>query len=96
MRLENWILTEEICTHYHVEETFIRALHESRIIHLRTVQQKHYLAIEEISEFEKMWRLHYEMDINMEGLESIQTLLKKIEKLQQEKQRLENRLRLFE
>lgn len=96
MKFDKLILTDDICTHYHVEHTFIRALHESGIIHLTTVERREYLPVEKIGEFEKMRRLYYEMDINLEGLEAIQNLLEKVQDLQQEKQRLKNRLRLYE
>lgn len=96
MNLEEWILAEEICLHYKVEETFIHALHDSEIIHLRTVKRKSYLPMDEIREFEKMRRLHYEMDINLEGLEAIKRLLDTIKDLQSDNRRLKNRLRIYE
>ncbi|HLS31421.1 MAG TPA: chaperone modulator CbpM [Flavobacteriaceae bacterium] len=96
MNLEDFILTDEICTHYRVEETFILALHEHDLIHLAVVERKYYLPIEQIGEFEKMRRLHYEMNINLEGLEVVKNLLDKVNRLNQEKLRLENRLRLYE
>lgn len=96
MNLEDFILTDEICTHYRVEETFILALHERDLIHLAIVERRRYLPIEQISEFEKMWRLHYEMNINLEGLEAVKNLLDKLSRLKQEKLSLENRLRLYE
>lgn len=96
MNLDDLILMDEICTHYHVERRFVRALHDSDIIPIETVKQKEYIPTEKISEFEKMRRLHYEMNINLEGLEAIRDLLHKVEKLQQEKQHLKNRLRLYE
>ena len=96
MKLDELILTEELCAHYQVEKRFIRALHEREIIHLERVEQKEYLPVEKIGEFEKLRRLHYEMHINMEGLEAVQNLLDKIKNLQREKQRLKNRLRLYE
>lgn len=96
MNLEDFILTDEICTHYRVEETFILALDERELIHLTIVERKRYLPIDQITEFERMRRLHYEMDINLEGLEAVKDLLNKVVRLKQEKQRLENRLRLYE
>lgn len=96
MNLEDFIRTDEICTHYRVEETFILALHEHELIHLAVVERKRYLPIAQINEFEKMRRLHYEMDINLEGLEAVKNLLDKLDELKQEKVRLENRLRLYE
>ena len=43
-----------------------------------------------------MMRLHYELDINMEGIDAISNLLLKIDNLQQELTAAKNKLRLFE
>lgn len=96
MNLEDFILTDEICTHYRVEETFILDLHERDLIRLTVVGRKRYLPIEQIRDFEKMRRLHDEMNINLEGLEAVKNLLDKLNRLKKEKIKLENRLRLYE
>ncbi len=96
MSIKNLISTEEICTHYRVEQQFIHTLHQSEIIQIEIVEKKKYLPLSQMDIFEKMRRLHYEMGINMEGLEAVQTLLNRVEELQQEKRILENRLRLYE
>lgn len=96
MNLKEYILTDKIRVHYHVEEDFLRALHESELIHIEIFECKPYLPISEINEFEKFRRLHYDMEINIPGLEAIQNLLETIHRLQEEKQQLQNRLRLFE
>lgn len=96
MNLEDFILADEICLRYRVEENFIFALHESELIHLRVFEKRYYLPIEQIKDFEKMRRLYYEMEINLEGLEAIKNLLDTIHQLQKEKLQLENRLRLYE
>ena len=43
-----------------------------------------------------MMRMHYDLDINMEGIDVIAHLLKRIDSLQQELKMAKNRLRLFE
>lgn len=96
MKRESWILTEEICTYYRVEETFIQALHEHEIVHLKVVEQRSYFPMEEIREFEKMRRLHYDMNINLEGLAAIKELLHKMNRLKNENLQLKNRLRIYE
>jgi MerR HTH family regulatory protein len=40
--------------------------------------------------------LHYELDINLEGIDAIATLLKKIDALEQELIATKNKLRVFE
>ncbi len=96
MNLENLIATEEICTRYKVEYTFIRSLNESGLIEVITVEKKEYVPYDRISDFEKFRRLHYELDINLEGLEAISHLLDQVKNLQKKNRQLSNRLNLYE
>lgn len=96
MNLEDLITTEELCVRYHVERTFIQSLSESGLIEVIRVEQKEYVHCDKIGQFEKMHRLHYDLNINLEGLEAIQHLLKQVKQLQKDNRRLRNRLDLFE
>ncbi|HEY9184201.1 MAG TPA: chaperone modulator CbpM [Salegentibacter sp.] len=96
MNLEDLIPTEEICTRYKVEQTFISSLSQSGLIRIVTVEKSEYVPSDEIAEFEKLRRLHYELDINLEGLEAIQHLLTQLEELQNQNRKLKNRLGLYE
>ncbi|MGY5850705.1 chaperone modulator CbpM [Salegentibacter sp. F14] len=96
MNLEDLIPTEEICTRYKVEETFIHSLSRSGLIKIITVKKSQYVPLEEITNFEKLRRLHYELDINLEGLEAIDHLLRQLEELQHQNRNLKNRLGLYE
>lgn len=96
MNLEDLIPTDEICTRYEVEHTFVRALSESGLIHTVTFKKTSYVHCDEISEFEKLRRLHYELNINLEGLEAIQNLLDQVKNLQDQNLQLKNRLHIYE
>jgi len=96
MNLEDLIPTNEICAKYRVESTFISSLSESGLIEIITVEEVQYVHCDEISEFERLRRLHYDLEINLEGLEAIQHLLGQVKKLQKENIKLKNRLDLFE
>ena len=96
MNLEDLIPTEEICTRYNVERTFISSLSQSGLIKIVTVEKTEYVPSAEITEFERLRRLHYELDINLEGLEAVYHLLKQVEKLQKQNRKLKNRLGLYE
>lgn len=96
MNFENWILTDDLCTYYRVEQKFIEDLHESELIHLRVYERRYYLSMDEIGEFERMCRLHYEMEVNLEGLEVIRNLLDSVRQLQDQNRRLQNRLGRYE
>ena len=45
---------------------------------------------------EKMIRMHHELDINIEGIDTVFNVLKKIEILQEELITTKNKLRLYE
>lgn len=96
MNPEDLIPTDEICIRYQVERTFVSSLYESGLIEIVTVEETEYVHCDEISEFERLRRLHYELDINLEGLEAIQHLLGQVKKLQKQNRRLKNRLGLYE
>lgn len=96
MRNEDLIPAEEICVRYKVERQFVSSLYESGIIEIITVSETEYIHCDHLAAFEKMMRLHRELNINLEGLEAIDHLLKKINKLQKDNVQLKNRLGLYE
>jgi cell division FtsZ-interacting protein ZapD len=80
----------DFCDHYHIEFSFVR------LVELTTVKEVQYLRAEDLTELEKMARLHYELDINMEGIDAIKHILQRMDKLQQELNSLKSRLNLYE
>jgi len=91
MNQDELIAAEDLCTHYHIEYSFISSLHGSGLIHITSVDSAAYVHPEEIGKIEKFIRLHYDLDINLEGIETIHYLLERMEQLQHEVQRLKNR-----
>ena len=96
METKDLILIEQFCTHHDVEFSFITSLHEFGLIEVVELNDAKYLANEQLRDVEKMIRLHYELDINMEGIDAISNLLKQIDNLQKELIATQNKLRLFD
>ena len=92
MENEHLIAIEEFCIHYKVEPSFIYSLVEFRLVEIVTVEEKKYLSKEQIREVEKMIRLHYDLDINIEGIEAISHLLHRLDNLQEELTALRNKI----
>lgn len=90
------ILTSEFCQHYSVSYTFITGLSEAGLIDVITIEENQYLRDEQLSELEKLVRLHTDMNINLEGIEAIANLLQQVRQLQDEIAALKQRLRLYE
>jgi len=95
MENENLVLIAQFCLHYDVEPSFISSLHDFGLISLQELHDEHYLSVEEIREVERMVRLHYDLGINLEGIDAIATLLKQIEVLQHELMVTKNSLKSF-
>ena len=96
METEDLVPAEVFCEHHNIEVSFISSLSEHGLIEIITVEETRYISKEQISELEKMVRLHYEMDINLEGIEAITHLLQKVDTMHEELTSLKNRLRLYE
>ncbi len=96
MITEEFILITEVCKHYKVKEEFIFALHERELLHLEIKEKKTYLISEEMKNFERLCRLHNDLNINVEGLSAVQNLLDKLKRLQDDNRLLRNRLRRYE
>ena len=96
METNNLILIEQFCEHHNIEFSFIDSLHQFGLIEVIIENNNRYLQHEQLKDVEKMMRFHYELDINMEGIDAISNLLKRINNLQGELVTIQNKLRLYE
>jgi hypothetical protein len=92
MENERLIPLQDLCEHYKIEVSFIRSLNEFGLVQITKVKDEDCLDIEYLSDIERMMRLHYDLDINLEGIDAISNLLKKMHELQQELISLKNKL----
>jgi len=96
MKREDLIPAEEICVRYKVERQFVSSLNQSGIIEIIRIEETEYIHCDHLADFEKMMRLHDDLNINLEGLEAITHLLRQIKELQKDNRQLKNRLGLYE
>jgi hypothetical protein len=90
------ISIQRFCSHYNVPVSFVKTLYEYDLVEITITDHKNYLKINQLRDVEKMMRLHYDLDINFEGIDAIYNLLKQNEALQNEIKRLQNRLNFFD
>lgn len=96
MQTEEMIPVNDFCIHHNIETSFIYSLQESGLIEISTIEEKTFLPVNQLSQLEKLVRLYYEMDINLEGIETISYLLERMNEMQQQIIQLSNRLSLYE
>lgn len=95
-KLDDLIAVNEFCIHHNIEISFIELLQQNGLIKINTIESKYFVDKEQLPQLEKFVRFYYDLNINMEGIETITYLLKRIENCQNEITELKNRLRLYE
>lgn len=92
MKPEEMIYLPQFCEHHHVDLAFVQSLGDYGLIGIVIVEEKPYLPLSELKNTEQMIRLHYELEINLEGLDAISHLLRRMDEMQREIINLRNRL----
>lgn len=96
METTNLVLIEHFCDHHQIDFSFINSLNEFGLIKVVVMDDSKYILQEQLKDIEKMMRLHYELDINMEGIDAISNLLNQINDLKQQLVVYQNKLKIFE
>ncbi len=83
------ISVEECCIYYRIEASFMQELDDRGLIKLSRSGKAKFIAHDQLPDLEKYMRLHYELEINMAGMEAIGHLLNRMKHLQQEVRKLQ-------
>ncbi|MBP1839936.1 chaperone modulator CbpM [Formosa algae] len=96
MAENHYILVKTICVQYNVEPVFLDDLHSMGLLELITVENNKCLHQDTLSDLEKMIRLHNELHVNLEGIDVVFNLLKKVDYLQNQLVKTKNKLEFYE
>ncbi len=96
MEKEQMIAASEFCMYHNVELSFIYSLNELGLIEIIQIEEKLFLPFNQIKHLEKLMRFKDDMDINIEGIETIAHLLQRISNMQLHILQLKNRLAFYE
>ncbi|MBW8359775.1 MAG: chaperone modulator CbpM [Weeksellaceae bacterium] len=86
------ISREELVALYNIEITFFDELEECGLLRTETDNEVKYLYYEELPAFERFINWHYDLEVNLPGLEVISHLLEQIEALHEERRTLLNQM----
>ena len=92
MEQDELIPAEDFCMYHNIEYSFISSLEDSGLIRVTAVEQHTFIPADELQKLEKFVRLHYDLDINLEGIETINHLLEKIDEMNKQILQLKNRV----
>lgn len=89
------IPAHEFCTHHHIEMNFIYSLRDYGLLDVISNESDEFLPADKLKELEKIIRLHYDLDVNVEGIDVIMHLLNQLEAVQHETNELRNQLKFY-
>lgn len=91
----NRLIYSECLRIYEVEESFIESLQEVGLIQVIDQEEERFIEYDDLSDLEQFIRWHYEMDINVEGIDALRHMLERVRSLQSELDQLRQELRFY-
>ena len=96
METKDLVIIEDFCRSHDIPVSFFDSLDDYSLVKIIRMEDQRFIPSDDLPLIEKMMRLHYDMDVNFEGIDIINNLLQDIERMQEEIRQLRNRLRCFE
>ncbi|MDE1191861.1 MAG: chaperone modulator CbpM [Arachidicoccus sp.] len=93
---QHLIPIHHICTHYHAEISFFNALQDYGLLEFTEREEDKYITEDQIKDIEQMIHLHYDLDINIEGIDAIRHLIYRINNMHEKITELKKRLSRYE
>jgi len=95
MAAQKLIAVKEFCVHHRIKTDLVLELHRNEMIELVWVKRTGYIPEKSLPSLEKILRLHRDLQINLEGIQTILHLLGRLEENQAELTRLRNQLEFY-
>ena len=96
MDTKNIISIHKFCSLYNIPLSFIEELSSFELIEFIEENDDLYIEQNRIKDLERIMHLRYDLNINPEGIDVIGHLLERIEQMEAEINRLQNRLAFYE
>ncbi|HEY5590472.1 MAG TPA: chaperone modulator CbpM [Paludibacter sp.] len=96
MQSDYLIAVDEFCAKHNIEISFVCSLQQTGLIEITTIEETGFIDVEQLEQLEKFIQFYYELEINLEGIETITHLLQRVNALQDEIITLKNKLGLYE
>jgi len=96
MENTDMVMLDDFCVSHQVEISFIHSLEDHGLIETVIINEALYITSDDLPRLERITRLHQDLNINPEGIDAINHLLKHMEEMKQEIHHLRNRLSFYE
>ncbi|BES63250.1 chaperone modulator CbpM [Dysgonomonas capnocytophagoides] len=90
------IIIEEYCKNSRIESSFVSLLINEGLIDVQVADGQMYLYESQLAELDRFANLYYDLSVNVEGIDIIHNLLKKMENMEKELYILRKRLHVHD
>ncbi|AFL97645.1 chaperone modulator CbpM [Ornithobacterium rhinotracheale] len=91
-----YIKISDYCKNTQIERTFISDLQDEGILVLQQVDNEYCIEEDMLEELEKYSRWHYDLGVNLAGIDAMRHMLQRMQQMEREIQSLKNSLRFFD
>lgn len=89
-----YIKITEYCENEKIETSFLFELNREGIVRLEKREESEYIDTHDLPEVEMFARWHYDLGVNLEGIDAMRHMVKRMKKMQKEIRELERKLRI--
>jgi len=90
------ITIRDYCINYAIDPSFINELEESGLLILTIIDGDKFIHFEQLVEMDRFIHFHYDLEINVAGIEAIVNLLQKVRHMQHEIEILRTHIHVHE
>lgn len=90
------IIIEEYCKNSRIESSFVSLLINEGLIDVQVANGQMYLYESQLAELDRFANLYYDLSVNVEGIDIIHNLLKKMKNMEKELYILRKRLHVHD
>lgn len=96
MAAKKYIYIRDFCQGHSLEEGFLYELHEYELLRIEEVDSRPAFRRRDLERLERLIRLHRDLEIGPQGLQAVQHLLDRLDRLEAEVWQLRRRLGRWE
>ena len=92
----NYIKITEYCNYTNTENTFITSLNEEVILKIEVIDNEDFIEEDQLPELEMFSRWYYDLGINLEGIDAMRHMIKRINSMNDELNDLRRKIVFYE
>ena len=77
----NLIAVNEFCKSNDIEISFVNSLEENGLLEITRIEQTSFLNFEQLQELDRYIRFYYELNIDLDGIDTIKHLFRRVNQL---------------